>query len=66
MTDEIVKVRKSELEKLIQANTEAYNLLDEIDTQATNVEEGIKKAFRTLEDAPSELSDIIVEDEEED
>lgn len=62
--EEIVRVKKSDLEKLINANVEAYNKLDEISTSATDVEEGIKSAFRTLEDMPTELSDIIVEEEE--
>lgn len=65
MADEIVKVKKSELEALIDANTKAYNILDELTTPATDIEEGIRKAFSALEDAPTEVSSMIVEDDEE-
>lgn len=62
--DEIVKVKRSDLQGLIDANIEAYNILDEIDKYADDTSEGIKRAFRRLEDVPSEVSDMIVEDED--
>jgi len=62
--DKVVKVKQSDLERLIAANIEAYNKLDEISTSATDVEMGIKEAFRALEDMPTELSEIVTEEEE--
>lgn len=65
MNDEIiVKIKKSDLQALIDANTEAYNLLDEASTFASNAAENVKRAFSILEDVPLEINDIIVEDEE--
>jgi len=63
--DTIVKVKKSDLEKLIDANTKVYNILDDITISSTEVGEKVKEAFSILEDAPSEISDIIVEEEVE-
>lgn len=63
--DDIVKVKRSDLQGLIDTNMEAYNLLDEIVTASHNVSDKVSKAFKTLEDAPTEVSDIIVEDEDE-
>lgn len=62
--DEIIKVRRSDLQELIDANIEAYNILNEIDKYADDTSEGIKRAFRRLEDVPTEVSDMIVEDED--
>lgn len=62
--DKIVKVKRSDLQGLIDANIEAYNILDEIDKYADDTSEGIKRAFRRLEDVPTEISDMIVEDED--
>ena len=64
MEDKVVKVKQSDLERLIDANTKAYNLLDEITISSTEVAEKVKEACSTLEDAPSELSDIVIEEEE--
>lgn len=63
--EEIVKVKKSDLETLINANVKAYNLLDEIKASTAEVEEKVREAYSELEAAPSEMSDIIVEEEEE-
>jgi len=63
MADEVVKIKKSDLEKIINANVEAYNILDEVTTDATDVADKVKKAFSALEEAPSEIGDVIVEDD---
>lgn len=63
--DKIVRVKKKDLQGLIDANTEAYNALDNITMSLDNVQEGVKKAFNALEDAPTSVDDLIVEDEEE-
>jgi hypothetical protein len=65
MSDEIVKVKKSDLERLIDANTEAYRILDNLGSQAEETATAIKDAYRALEDAPSEMSEIIIEEEGE-
>jgi len=64
MEDEIVKVKKSDLEAIINANTEAYNLLDEITLCTSEVEEKVRKAHSTLESVPNELDGVIVKEEE--
>lgn len=66
MEDVIVKVKKSDLERLIDANVKAYNLLDEITNSSVEVGEMVNKAFGTLEEAPSEINDIIIEEETSD
>lgn len=63
MDDKVVKVKQSDLERLIDSNTKAYNLLDEITISSTEVAEKVREAFSILEEAPSELSDIVVEEE---
>lgn len=63
--DKIVKVKELDLKALIDANVKAYNLLDEITLAATEVEEKTKRAFRALEEAPNEMSDIVIEEEGE-
>ena len=63
--DTIVKVKKSDLEALINANVAAYNLLDEVKTASSEVEQKVREAYNELEVAPSEISDIIVEEEVE-
>ena len=66
MADEIVKIRKVDLKALIDANIEAYNLLDDIGAFAlSDISGSIKKATSTLEAAPSDMSDIIVEDDDD-
>ena len=62
--DKVVKVKQSDLERLIAANIEAYNKLDKISTSVSDVEMGIKEAFEALEDMPTELSEIVTEEEE--
>jgi len=64
MEDKVVKVKQSDLERLVDANTKAYNLLDEITISSTEVAEKVKEACSVLEDAPSEVGDIIIEEEE--
>ncbi len=65
MADDIVKVKKSDLEKLLDANTKAYQILDEITGSAKDVAEMVNAAFSILEDAPREMGDIIIEEEEQ-
>lgn len=66
MGDEIVKVKKSDLEALINANTEAYNILYEITSTTSEVVTAVNRAFSALEVAPSEMSEIVIEDEDDD
>jgi len=65
MSDEIIKVRKSELQKLLDANVEAFSILDGLTTDIDDVNSLVKKAFRSLEDAPAEISDMIINEEED-
>jgi len=62
---EIVKIKRSDLKALMDANTEAYNLLDNISTYVSEVETAIKRSLSVLEDVPSDMSDLIIEDEDE-
>lgn len=65
MNDAIVKIKQSELTKILDATVEAYNLLDEAKAQADEVADKVLKAYRLLEDIPADVSDVIEEDEEE-
>jgi len=65
MSDEFIKVNKKELERILEANTEAYNLLDEISSSAEDVHDKIVRAKSQLESVPSEISDLTVEEDKE-
>ena len=62
--DVLVKIRRSELTKILEATIEAYNVLDEVKREADEVADKVTKAFLILEDIPVEISDIIEEEEE--
>ena len=62
--DVLVKIRRSELTKILEATIEAYNILDEVKREADEVADKVNRAFLILEDIPVEISDIIEEDEE--
>lgn len=62
--DEIVKIKKSDLEALLNANDKAYKILDNISTSASEINEGIINAVSALEDCPSYIDYIIIKDDE--
>jgi uncharacterized protein YjgD (DUF1641 family) len=64
MSDEIVKVKRDDLERLVNNSIEAYNLLDEAGSDLSDVANKLRKAYNALEDSPPEMSDIIVKDDE--
>lgn len=63
--DTVVRVKRIDLEKLIDANVKAYNILDNISYSSVEVGEKVKEAISILEDVPCELcEDIIIVEEE--
>lgn len=59
----MVKVRRAELTKILEATIEAYNILDEVKREADEVADKVTKAFLILEDIPVDIEDIIEEEE---
>lgn len=64
--DAIVKIKKSELERIIDKVARAYNVLDETRAVADDLADKIREAYKELEDLPVDSTDIIEEEETSD
>lgn len=63
--DELVKISRIELTRILDATVEAYNLLDGIKVPLADAVDRIERVYRLLEDIPADVTDVIEEYEEE-
>lgn len=60
----MLRIKKSDLQALIDTITEASNTLDNIEIGLDEANDAVKRAIRTLENTPGDVGDCTEEVEE--